>query len=78
MAERKDVLINRPHSLYYNGELIGIITNPDPYGHVADICEALSPDQGMADAVSIPTASRLNSIAWGYFTQAVEKLGDED
>lgn len=48
-------MINNPHALYYNGELIGIITNPDPYpGGIADICDQLSPNEGLADAVTIP------------------------
>jgi hypothetical protein len=37
-------IINNPHALYFNGELIGIITNPDPAGDLYQIAEALSPD----------------------------------
>jgi len=46
-------IINKPHALYYNGELIGIITNPDPFGNIHDLCNALSPDEGLAGAVPI-------------------------
>lgn len=52
------MIVNRPHALYYNGELIGIITNPDPYSGMADICDSLSPNEGMADAVTIPALNR--------------------
>jgi len=35
-------IINSPVGLYYNGELIGVITNPDPVpGGVYKICESL-------------------------------------
>ena len=37
-------IINNPHAIYFNGELIGIITNPDPAGDLFSISEALSPD----------------------------------
>lgn len=47
-------MINNPHALYYNGELIGIITNPDPFGNMGDLVDTLSPDQGAADAITIP------------------------
>lgn len=43
-------IINNPHALYYNGELIGIITNPDPHGSICSIVESLSPDGGLAEA----------------------------
>jgi len=46
-------MIHHPHALYYNGELIGIITNPDPHGNIGTICECLSPDEGLADAIPI-------------------------
>jgi hypothetical protein len=42
-------IIKKPHGLYYNGELIGIITNPDPHGDLQSICYDLSPDEGVAD-----------------------------
>ena len=42
-------IINNPHGLYFNGELIGVITNPDPIGGIESICEYLSPDEGLAD-----------------------------
>lgn len=67
-------MINRPHALYYNGELIGIITNPDPFGTMADICDALSPDEGMADAVTIPH-NMGNLDDWAKFAQGVVALG---
>ena len=76
MADRKDILVNKPHALYYNGELIGIITNPDPFGHMANICDTLSPDEGMADAVTIP--HNPDTIEkWSHLVQVLEKLGVE-
>lgn len=49
-------MINRPHALYYNGELVAIVLNPDPYpGGIAEICDQLSPYEGLADAITIPT-----------------------
>ena len=54
------MIINQPHALYYNGELIGIITNPDPHGNIMTICEGLSPDEGLADIRPIdPEALRV-------------------
>ena len=52
-------IINRAHALYCNGELIGIITNPDPYtGGITDIVQNLADGshRGSAriDAVTIP------------------------
>lgn len=57
------MIINRPHALYYNGELIGIIINPDPYGGMAEICDNLSPCEGAADAVTIPTVGQAPFLA---------------
>lgn len=67
-------ILNRPHALYYNGELIGIITNPDPYpGGIADICDQLSPNEGLADAVTIPQ-NMGNLEAWAEFARSVTVL----
>ena len=52
-------IIKNPVGLYYNGELIGIITNPD---HYPDICEALSPDNGLADTRPLHPSS-IEAIA---------------
>lgn len=38
-------IINRPHAIYCNGELVGIITNPDPIGNPTYI-EVLLGDDG--------------------------------
>lgn len=35
-------IINRPHAIYCNGELVGIITNPDPLGNLGRIVSALA------------------------------------
>ena len=42
-------IINNPQAIYYNGELIGIVTNPDPHGNLNTICEALSPNEGLCE-----------------------------
>ena len=55
-------MINNPHALYYNGELIGIITNPDPHGNINTICECLSPDDGLADARPIDHAALASIV----------------
>jgi hypothetical protein len=44
-------IVKKPHGIYYNGELIGIITNPDPHGDIGSICNYLSPNEGLADAM---------------------------
>lgn len=68
-------MLNDPHALYYNGELIGIITNPDPYpGGISDICDQLSPDEGLAEAVTIPQ-NMGNLEKWGAFARAIQALG---
>lgn len=37
-------IINSPVGLYYNGELIGVVTNPDPVpGGIGGICGRISP-----------------------------------
>ena len=66
-------MINRPHALYYNGELIGIILNPDPHGDISTICDALSPDEGLADAVTIPN-NMGNMEEWGQLANALVAL----
>lgn len=42
-------IINNPQAIYYNGELIGVVTNPDPHGNINTIAEALSPDEGLCE-----------------------------
>lgn len=70
-------ILNRPHALYYNDELIGIITNPDPHGNIQSICEYLSPDEGDAVAIELPyTMGHLEN--WGMlasFLRALEIQG---
>lgn len=68
-------IINRPHALYYNGELIGIVTNPDPHGDISSICEGLSPDEGLADAVTIPTRGGKHPELWEQFKDLITALG---
>lgn len=65
-------MINNPHALYYNGELVGIITNPDPIGDMFEICDLLSPDEGLAGAVTIPTSG--NSEQWAAVVQALQNM----
>lgn len=66
------MIVHRPHALYYNGELVGIVLNPDPYpGGMADICDQLSPDEGLADAVTITT---VNQPAWDRLKAALREL----
>ena len=78
-------MINRPHALYHNGELIGIITNPDPFpGGIASIVEALdlkantdleaNADPDYTDAVTIPH-NMGNLDDWAKFAQGVVALG---
>ena len=41
-------LINRPHALYVNGELVAIVTNPDPItGGLAEFIDALDDGAGV-------------------------------
>lgn len=42
-------IINKPVGLYYNGELVGVITNPDPIGSIEEICGLISPNEGLCD-----------------------------
>tara|TARA_R110000868_G_scaffold47769_6_gene156235 strand:+ start:2615 stop:2848 length:234 start_codon:yes stop_codon:yes gene_type:complete len=45
-------IINNPVGLYYNGELIGVITNPDPVpGGIGRICEVI--EQGLDEICEI-------------------------
>lgn len=55
-------MINSPHALYYNGELVGIITNPDPLpGGVSMLSDLLNSGEWseVADLVTIPTEGNL-------------------
>lgn len=67
-------MIHKPHAIYYNGELIGIILNPDPYGNISSICDGLSPDEGLADAVEIPRTMG-NVEEWSALERAMDALG---
>jgi len=70
-------MLNKPHALYYNGELIAIITNPDPFGNAYQIADQLSPDEG--DAVVIPIPHNMRNLEkWGDFANAVVALGVEE
>lgn len=65
-----------PHALYYNGELIGIILDTSPIGHISDILEAFDRFglDNAADAVTIPTITPNNPDAWVNFTKAMVAL----
>jgi len=52
-------IINRPNALYYNGELIGIITNVDPYGRIDDIVNKLNNHEKLCEARSMHVSSDL-------------------
>lgn len=68
-------MINRPHALYYNGELIAIVLNPDPCpGGITEICDSLSPDEGLVNAVAIPQ-NMGNLEQWGALSRAIQALG---
>ena len=69
-----------PYALYYDGVLVGILTNPDAYpGGISDICDALSPNEGLADAVTIPTEGVFDGtnaeIHWRFIRTALRLLG---
>ena len=66
-------MLNRPHALYYNGELIGIITNPDPFGSADEISDALNSDGGDAKVVPIP--NDLGTLKhWKLLFKSLESL----
>jgi hypothetical protein len=58
MEIRVKHIINNPHAIYFNGELIGVITNPDPVGNLFQIAEALSPDDPEMVQVVMAGASK--------------------
>lgn len=58
-------IINKPHGLYYNGELIGIITNIDPFGKLGELCDALSPDEGLASVLPLEHKADKADFATG-------------
>lgn len=42
-------------ALYYDGKLIGVITDTSPYGgDISDLCNAISPNEGACDAHEVP------------------------
>jgi len=44
----------KAHAIYYDGELLGVITNPNNYpGGLIGLGESLSPDEGLFDATPI-------------------------
>jgi hypothetical protein len=55
-------IINNPHALYYNGELIGVITNPDPVGNIEEIIERLSPHADLSDARPMHSTTELAEV----------------
>ena len=43
------------HLLYYDGLIVGIITDPDNYpGGISDLCHRLSGDRDLMLAIDIP------------------------
>lgn len=68
-------IINNPHALYCNGELIGVILNPDPVcGGAGGILEALNdtePDS-VYDMVTIPINNHF--YEWGMMRSALQAL----
>jgi len=84
-------MINRPHALYCNGEIIGVISNPDPFGSIDDIVNGLNfaatesvdgDGDDFVTSVEIPTTMRTNvgpgrrpASGWTDFEVALEKLG---
>jgi hypothetical protein len=80
-------MINRPAALYYNGELIAIVTNPDPYpGGIVSIGEYLSPDEGLAEWRDLPADGELRvgdtvthaKDEWQRIVHAMHFLGVEE
>lgn len=79
--------VSEPHALYYDGHLLGIITNPVQYGTVGDLCNAISPNEGLADAVPLKCSNeemagavtikalgrQYENTAFGYWS-AIERL----
>lgn len=68
-------IINNPHVLYCNGELVGVILNPDSVpGGASGILEALtySEPDSVFDMVTIPTHD--NSYEWGMMRSALQAL----
>ncbi len=58
-------------AIYYDGKLLGTIMNPDAYpGGVMDLCQRLSPDEGLCHAVKVgpggpaPTLTRGEDGDW--------------
>jgi hypothetical protein len=69
------VIINNAHALYANGELIGIIANPDPVpGGIDGILDALSYENPNTsfDAIAIPGP---NGWRWIEIAEALKGLG---
>lgn len=55
-------IVKNPVALYYNGELIGIITNPDPHGSINSIVDALSPDGGLCDVRPLNATQQIKEL----------------
>lgn len=68
-------IINRPHALYCNGELVGVILNPDPVpGGPGGVLEALNdaePDC-VFDMVTIPINDHFYEL--GMMRSALQAL----
>ena len=49
------------YALYYDGQLLGMITNPSVYpGGIEEICGMLSPNEGSCEAQEIPTSREFD------------------
>lgn len=68
-------IINNPHALYCNGELVGIILNPDPVpggaGVLLDGLNDVDPDVGF-DMITIPINDYF--YEWGMLREALRAL----
>ena len=53
-------IVNHPKALYYNGELIGVITNADPYGSAQDIVDKLNADDELCEVRSMHPSRDLS------------------
>lgn len=70
------MIISHPHALYVNGELVGIITNPDPFpGGLSAVLDALNDAHlhGVTDAVTIPTEGQFYEL--GDLRLVLQRLG---
>lgn len=70
------MLINKPHALYCNGELIGIITNPDPIG-IHTLFDLLNNDDEHSDKIDLVTMPH-DPLKWVKICEALYQAGVKD